>query len=105
MKAIVFTAAALLALPSMASAQEVPSIQVGTADLNLLVSGNREKLERRIERAIWNECRSEARGVQKMLAEHECRSDLLKAADKQVALAVADARARRLAAIDTRTEG
>ncbi|RJY08509.1 UrcA family protein [Aurantiacibacter aquimixticola] len=94
-------ASAIFAAPAAAQdAAEDVTIAVQTDDLDLTDTADQDRLDARVETAIRQACRSGGRDLTSRRVEAACRNALADSIAPRVELAIIDANAPRLAALD-----
>ncbi|RPF70314.1 UrcA family protein [Aurantiacibacter spongiae] len=94
-------ASIVLAGPALAGpATDAVTIDVRTSDLDLTDSADQARLDRRIDTAIDQACRTGGRDLSSRRAESACRAALKDAATPGVELAITRANTRHFATLD-----
>lgn len=98
-KSIIIAAATLIAVPGLASASPLNSVDfdetIAHDDLDLTTSEGASRLDERVRTKVRQLCRLGGRDSATQRLERECRESALAAADPQVRLAIAAANADR----------
>lgn len=105
MKTTLAIAAAFLAVPSMAAAQNAPSATVKTTDLDLSTKAGQDKLDKRVDQTIRRMCRVDGFDAAMLRQQADCRLAAKANAGPKVAFAIEASRTGHFASIELDAQG